>query len=68
MLDFHETCKQIYKATREATIVVFAIRGDVYFCEVNDRKYKSMLKDFPNSLVGIYDNRCTLKYIQEDIL
>lgn len=68
MIDFHETCKQIYISTRDNIIVVFAIRGDVYFFKLTDKRYGAMLKDFPNSLVGIYDSRCTLKWIQEDIL
>ena len=68
MIDFHAVCRQIYEATRENTIVVFAIRGDVHFFKLDDKRYAAMMKDFPKSLVGIYDSRCTFKYIQEDIL
>lgn len=68
MIDFHMTCKQIYEATRVDTIVVFAVRGDVFFFKSTDKRYIDMLEEYPNSLVGIYDNRCTFKHIQEDIL
>ena len=66
--DFHMACKQIYMATRENTIAVFSLKGDVYFCIMNSKKFNLMVKDFPRSLVGVYDKRCNLKLIQEDIL
>lgn len=69
MLNYDEVCRKIYQATRHDSIVVFGIKGDVYFFKKSERrKFDRMLNDFPKSLVGIYDKRCTLKMIQEDIL
>jgi len=68
VIDYKETCDKIYKATRTDVVIVFAVRGEVYFFKNNDKRCDVMLKDFPNSLVGVYDQRCSLKYIQEDIL
>lgn len=69
MLNYDEICRKIYQATRHDSIVVFGIKGDVfYFKQTEKIKFNRMIKDFPKSLVGIYDKRCTLKMIQEDIL
>jgi hypothetical protein len=68
MLDYLETCRKIHRATRESTIIVFAIQGDIYFFPAGSKRSDVMLKDFPNSLVGIYDDKCSLKYLMDDIL
>lgn len=67
-VDFHAACRDIYTASRDTTIAVFSLKGDVYICERVSKKFNLMVADFPNSLVGVYDSRCSFKMIQEDIL
>ncbi len=67
--DFHDVCRKIHAASRLEKIAVFGIQGDIHYLPVaSKRKYEAMLRDFPKSFVGVYDERCSLKMLQEDIL
>jgi len=66
--DFHEAIKQIHAATRKNDIAVFSLQGDVYFCIMNTKKFELMIKDFPKSFVGVYNSKCSVKMLQDDIL
>jgi len=66
--DYHVICKEIYESAKQYPTAVFAIKGDVYMMGSATVKFMRYLREYPNSFVGVYDERCTLKMIQDDIL
>ena len=67
-MNFHEKCKQIYNQSREQPVAVYNVQGNVHFCPANTPQHEPMRIDFERYLVGIYNAKCTLKMIQEDLL
>lgn len=67
-MDFHKKCKEVYNRSRVETVAVFDTRDDIMVLSFKGKRFDVMMKDFSCGLIGVYDNRCTLKMVQEDIL
>lgn len=67
-MNYNDQCKEIFTRSRKKHIAVFAIKGEVFIVDAYTGEYSFMLRKFPTTFVGIYNNNCTLKMIQDDIL
>ena len=67
-MNYNEKCKEIYNRSREVHVAVFAVQGDVYVFDAYTPEFEETLANFPSAFVGIYNQDCTLKMIQDDIL
>lgn len=67
-LDYHRICKQIFNQAQVEPVIVFNEKGIISYYFKNSNIAKRKMREIPQNLVGIYDNRATLKMISEDIL
>lgn len=67
-MDFHKKCREVYNRSRTGTIAAFDTIDDIKILPAEGRRFDVMLRDFGKGFIGVYDSRCTLKMIQEDIL
>lgn len=67
-IDHKQACRDIFEKSRQYPVAVFSMTGDIVTIIAKGKKFEKMVKDFPRKLVGVYDSRCTVKMIEDDIL
>lgn len=71
-MDVHDYARKIYDESRRCKVAVFKLstRGqplEVKYMEARGGRFEAMFRDFTSNFVGIYDSKCDLSMIKDDL-